>query len=113
MVAEMDSVRALFSMVMVLCLDGMGVRMRIDKDGRDVTDLPGLWDESDCEIVATNFSHPTVTTGQHTNGKATIWIRLADKDWMLSHETSLHKARSAWVEMGIEWFIALNAEFAV
>lgn len=81
--------------------------MRLDREGRDVSDLPGLWDESDVEIVTTQFSHPSITSGQHTNGPADIWIRLpcGGVDWIRSPERSMHRTRQAWIEMGIEWFV--------
>lgn len=80
--------------------------MRLDRSGRDVTDLPGLWDESDCEIVMTNYSHPSITSGQHTNGAYSVWIRLPDGgvDWILSSERSVHKTVKAWIAFGIDWF---------
>lgn len=72
--------------------------IRLDTTGRDVTDLPGLWSEDDCEIVATNFPHPTITSGQHTNGPATIWIRrcVHGAEWINTGEKSMHKVREAW-----------------
>ena len=68
--------------------------MRLDREGRDVTDLSGLWDESDCEIASTNFGHPSIIGGMHTNGPASIWIRLpdGDVDWIRCRERSIHKA---------------------
>ena len=86
--------------------------MRLDKEGRDVTDLPGLWDETDCEIAMTNFTHPSITSGQHTNGRYSIWIRLpdGDVDWMRSPETTVHATVKAWIEMGIDWFIESDKE---
>jgi hypothetical protein len=85
--------------------------MRLDTSGREVTDTPGLWDESDCEIVATNYPHPSITTGQHANGPASVWIRLPDGgvDWIRSPSRSKHWTAKAWVEMGIEWFQLLEA----
>ena len=73
--------------------------IRLDTAGRDVTDMPGLWSKDDCEIVATNFRHPTITSGQHTNGPATIWIRrcLDRAEWINTGETHMHKVRDAWV----------------
>lgn len=76
--------------------------IRLDTAGRDVTDLPGLWSEEDCEIVATNFPHPTITSGQHTNGPATIWIRRAEVgDWLNTRETHMHKVVTQWIHDGI------------
>lgn len=79
--------------------------MRLDRQGRDVTDSPGLWSEEDCEIVATQYSHPGIASGQHTNGPASIWIRLAESDeWHRSQERSMHKTREAWIAYGIKAF---------
>jgi hypothetical protein len=85
---------------------------RLDRNGRDVTNMPGLWDESDCEIMVTQFAHPSITSGQHTNGPASIWIRMPDRgiDWIRSQEGSLHKTVKAWVDIGIDWFQLLDAE---
>jgi len=86
--------------------------MRLDTSGRDVTDLPGLWDESDCEIIATNHRHPSITSGQHTNGPFSIWIRLPDGgvDWIKSRERTFHETAKAWIDFGIDWFLAVDAE---
>jgi len=85
---------------------------RLDRNGRDVTNMPGLWDESDCEIAVTQFAHPSITSGQHTNGSASIWIRMPDRgiDWIRSQEGSRHKTVKAWVDIGIDWFQLLDAE---
>lgn len=79
--------------------------MRLDKRGRDVTDSPGLWSEEDCEIIATQYRHPSITSGQHTNGPASIWIRLAESEqWHRSQERSMHNTREAWINDGIKAF---------
>ena len=85
---------------------------RLDKDGRDVSDLPGLWDESDCEIKMTNYPHPSITSGQHTNGPYSVWIRLPDGgvDWIRSRERTVHHTVKAWIEMGIDWFTEVEHE---
>lgn len=72
--------------------------MRWAGDGRDVTDLPGLWTADDVEVCQTNFSHPTITIGQHTNGPARIWIRrcVAGAEWIDTGMTQLHRVRDAW-----------------
>lgn len=80
--------------------------MRLDTAGNDVTQLPGLWSEDDCEIVATNFRHPTITTGQHTNGLAVIWIRKAEVgEWYRTYSRSMHDVRQQWIHEGIESFV--------
>lgn len=71
---------------------------RWDKEGRDVTNLPGLWDESDVEVSATNFPHPMITSGQHTNGPASIWLKrcVDGAEWWNTGMTHMHKVRNAW-----------------
>ena len=64
-----------------------------------MTDSPGLWSEEDVEIVQTNYLHPDITTGQHTNGPASIWWRMADADakWENTGEIHMHKVRAKWL----------------
>lgn len=82
---------------------------RYDKNGRNVTDVPGLWSEDDCEIVSTNLNRPcrpVSAGGQHTNGPVSHWIRMADGgEWIRCKERSLHQVIVAWRELGIEWFL--------
>lgn len=71
---------------------------RWDTSGRDVTDLPGLWSEDDIEVCQTNFPHPSITSGMHTNGPATIWVRLPAEtgEWRCTGLKHLHKMRECW-----------------
>lgn len=62
----------------------------------DVTDLHGLWSEEDFEIVSTQFSHPSITSGQHTNGPASVWWRKIGGDWQPSPSRSYRKTL-AWL----------------
>jgi hypothetical protein len=48
------------------------------------------------QITATNYSHPTITTGQHTNGPAIVWIQV-DGEWYDTECQYRHKVR-AWLE---------------
>lgn len=79
--------------------------IRLDMAGRDVTDSPGLWSEEDVEIIATNYPHPTITTGQHTNGPAIIWLKrcLDDAEWINTGMIHMHKVRALWETRGKEW----------
>lgn len=78
---------------------------RLDPTGRDVTDSPGLWSESDCEIAATNHASPDITTGQHTNGPAMLFIRRADGGpWVRTGLTKMHLLRAIWETCGEECF---------
>jgi hypothetical protein len=49
---------------------------------------------SDVELTATNFAHPNFTSGQHTNGAATIWIRTLGGEWRCTGEKAMHKVRA-------------------
>jgi hypothetical protein len=86
--------------------------MRIDTMGRDVTDSPGLWSESDMEICVTQYSHPSSTTGQHTNGPANIFVRCEfwTDEWILSRERTVHDTVQAFLTLGFGWFICLDEE---
>ena len=80
---------------------------RYDKTGRDVTDLPGLWDESDIEICATNY----LTSGQHKNGPAKYWVRFEYTGWIrLPRRTSFNEILRDWKEYGEDLFLALREE---
>jgi hypothetical protein len=72
---------------------------RWDREGRDVTNLPGLWSDEDVQVSATNFAHPTITSGQHTNGPAIIWLKrcVDGAEWVNTGLTHMHKVRDAWV----------------
>lgn len=45
------------------------------------------------EICTTQFNHPDVKTGQHTNGPANIFVRRNGGEWILAEERSMHKVR--------------------
>jgi hypothetical protein len=88
---------------------------RYDTEGRDVTDLYGLYDEADVEICTTQFPHPTITSGQHTNGPQSIWVRMPDAsderaEWVRSREGSVQKTLCAFVILGFTWFQLVDAE---
>lgn len=42
------------------------------------------------EVCATNYPHPTITTGQHTNGPARVWV-LVDGAWQDTGSACMHK----------------------
>ena len=83
---------------------------RLTKSGYDVTNMRSLWLEFDCEICETQFSHPSITSGLHTNGPLSIWIRSIGGEWIYCRERNLRAVRQNWVDMGIEWFEAVEAE---
>lgn len=75
---------------------------RISKTGENVTDKQDQWLDSDYEIVATNFGHPSITTGMHTNGPATVWVREIGGEWLCTFMCAQHKVRQELVENGLE-----------
>jgi hypothetical protein len=34
------------------------------------------------DVCQTQFSHPDITSGQHTNGPASIWVRVTGGEWV-------------------------------
>lgn len=36
-----------------------------------------------CEIYQTNYPHPDIKHGQHTNGPARVWVKVDGKRWKL------------------------------
>jgi hypothetical protein len=42
------------------------------------------------KIMRTNYPHPTVTSGQHTNGPAMVWVEV-DGVWYRTGSTREHK----------------------
>jgi hypothetical protein len=83
---------------------------RYNKLGRDISDLPVLWSDEDCWICVTQYSHPSITSGLHTNGPALIFIRAIEGKWIHSQEGSLRRTLDLWVDMGIGWFELLEEE---
>ena len=67
--------------------------------------------ETDIEICATNYRHPTITSGQHTNGPVSYWVKVQGTDWIrLPRRTSLNEILRDWKEYGKHWFLALREE---
>lgn len=55
------------------------------------------------EIVQTRFSHPEQTTGQHTNGPATIfWREYPDGEWWAFDSKTMYVLGSTFLEDGLE-----------
>lgn len=75
---------------------------RVSRNGNDVTGLPWMWSVTDTEVCATNYPHPSITSGQHTNGPASIWTRPIGGEWERSAERSMHKVREMIVDAGKE-----------
>ena len=56
------------------------------------------------DICHTNFNHPDITTGQHTNGPPSVWVRVhPDGEWYPTRSYYWHKVWQ-WVEaFGVEY----------
>lgn len=55
----------------------------------------------DYELCATNYPHPDIKTGQHTNGPASIWVRYKGEQWLHTGERHMHKVREAIDTFGV------------
>jgi hypothetical protein len=86
------------------------MKYRIGTDGVNVTGFSHLYQPSDARFCTTNFPHPNIVSGQHTNGPPAIWIRRIGGEWIRCRERSLHHAIKAFVSMGFEWFEEVEAE---
>ena len=51
-------------------------------------------------IVRTNFPHPEIKTGQHTNGPGTVWVQ-ADGEWINTKMSSLFRVERALKDGGV------------
>jgi hypothetical protein len=74
--------------------------------GQEITQQLELWSDTDYEMVVTNFPHPAVTTGQKTNGPATVWVRSCRRgaSWLPTNSCSRRRARVMIAAFGIEVF---------
>lgn len=85
--------------------------IRWSAEGEELNNKRYLWRNStDCEICTTQYSHPSITGGLHTNGPVSIWIRRIGGEWIYCHERNVHQVRQNWIEMGIEWFELVDKE---
>ena len=55
----------------------------------------------DWKICATNFPHPTITEGQHTNGPAAVWVEV-DGEWINTGSHCLHHVANELEAYGVE-----------
>lgn len=74
---------------------------RIDKNGLNVTDREFLWCADDFEITTSQYKHPDITSGQHTNGAANVFARRNGGEWVLSPHKAVHKTIAMIVEHGL------------
>ena len=85
---------------------------RYNRQGIDVTEDPSRWTPDDCEIIRTQYHHPDVLAGQHTNGPAQVWIRLAEYPpnfvphgkWVNTNSHKAHEVVESFKNAGIESF---------
>jgi hypothetical protein len=82
---------------------------RYDRECRDVTDMPSLWSDADCEILQTQYSDPEQTNGIKTNGPPLIFIRLPNcrdrrSEWKHCDMLSLYGVLNKWLVFGPDAF---------
>jgi hypothetical protein len=53
------------------------------------------------ELCQTNYPHPDIKTGQHTNGPAAVWVRI-NGAWVDTNSTHLHCVRRELEMHGVE-----------
>ena len=59
------------------------------------------------EIISTQYTHPDIKSGQHTNGPPKIWVRELGKNfsaWFPTLEHSMKKVRDNLDKHGIEFY---------
>lgn len=57
------------------------------------------------KIIQTNYPHPSITSGVHTNGAAKCWISV-DGEWFYSGSSSLRKVRKEIEKHGVDRIVA-------
>lgn len=64
------------------------------------------------EIKASNYRHPEQTTGQHTNGPPTLFVRRNAKSpwYRVKWITGEHKVRALLHEFGFDEFVSRTCE---
>jgi hypothetical protein len=77
---------------------------RVDSCGRDVTDLHGLWDETDLEILCTPYGDPNQTSGQKTNGPALFFVRRLGGPWIYTECNGFYRVQTAIEKLGMVFF---------
>lgn len=71
--------------------------IRLDINGRDISSTSGLWSDTDLVIKQTNYNHPDITSGMHTNGPASTWVRFGDSgEWTCFGRCNAHRILRAW-----------------
>lgn len=59
------------------------------------------------KLCATNYPHPDIITGQHTNGAATVWVQIdGEGPWYNTHSHSQHRVRREMEMNGPDRIIA-------
>jgi hypothetical protein len=69
----------------------------------------------DSDICITQYRHPDITSGMHTNGRANMFVRMNKGDWYLVDRDRVRNQdtlRSLIAGLGIEQFIAYYCTLA-
>lgn len=57
------------------------------------------------ELKTTNYPHPDISEGQHTNGPATVWVKI-EGEWHNTHSHRTHRVMEELKRNGPERIIA-------
>lgn len=58
-------------------------------------------------VCRTNYSHPDIKSGQHTNGPAEVWVQ-SDGEWLRTGLFHVHKVAEWLREFGDEYIAMLR-----
>lgn len=64
------------------------------------------------EVCVTQYNHPDITSGMHTNGPPSIFVRVGGtKPWYLMDRSyHLHQIRELWAFFGWEVFSLVSGQ---
>ena len=62
------------------------------------------------EVCVTQYHHPDITTGQHTNGKPNYFVRINGTSlwYLIEDRMYLHHIRAVWAEFGWDVFPVIS-----
>ena len=60
------------------------------------------------QICQTQYNHPDITSGMHTNGPPSIWVRVPGSKWMPTYEKQMHIVRQWCESRGPEYMALLE-----
>lgn len=59
------------------------------------------------EVCQTQYNHPSITSGQHTNGPMSIWVRVPGGEWVPTDSRKMHDVRFWCENYGVDYIYQL------